>query len=204
MTTAPDATPEGAKGYRALRSNVIDFASLFNTAVERVVEIQRSAIDLAAKQTTETLQTCKKALPSKAPGLFAFDLAEQTFQHLADTQKKVLHLVVEQSHAVLEATKRNSESVTTIAEDLTTEIKNSMQRVLAAQKKILEFASQQNKAVAETVKEQTTALGEPAAAVTESMQKGVEALIDNQKELLDNQDKLLDDATKSLQVAAGE
>jgi len=204
MSTAPHATTEGAKGYQALRSNLISFASLFQSAVQRVVDIQRSALDLATKQTTETLETCKKALPSAAPGLFAFELAEQTFQRLAETQKKVLDLVVEQSGAALEATKRNAESVTAIAEDLTTEVKNSLQRVLSAQKKVLDFVSQQNKAVGETVKKETAGLGEPAAAITESVQKSVETIIHNQKQLLDNQEELLDEATKSLQAAAGE
>jgi len=206
MNTAPDATPEKAekaKGYETLRSNLLDFASLFKTGIDRMAEIEKSAFDLAAKQTAETIQTCKKVLPASMPGLFVFDLAEQSCQRFADTCGKVVDLVVEQSAAILEATKRESKSATKIAENFTTEAKQAAERVIAAQKNILDFAAKQTKEVGGTLKKEAADLGEPASAVAESVQKGVETLIDSQRELLDNQQELLDRAIKPLEAAAG-
>ena len=203
-TEATDPNQENAKGYQALRSNLIDFVALFKTGVERVAEIEKSALDFAAKQTTETVKTCKQVLPKATPGVFILDLAEQSFKRFVDNNKKVVDLVVEQGAAILEATKRNSELAIKIAKDVTTEAKQAAERVNAAQKSILEFASEQNKAVGKTLKEQVADLGEPATAVADSMEKGVETLIKGQKELLDNQTELVEKVSKSFKAAAGQ
>ena len=198
-----DAKQESAKGYQALRSNLIDLVGLFKTGIERVAEIQKSALDLAAKQTTETVKACKKVLPKATPGVFVLELAEQSFKRFVDNNKKVVDLVVEQGTALMEATKRNTEFATKIAEDVTTEAKQSVERANAAQKSVLEFASEQNKAVGKTLKEQVADLGEPATAIADSMEKGVETLIKGEKELLDNQTELVENVSKSFEATAG-
>lgn len=62
---------------------------------------------------------------------------------------------------------------------------------------MLEFAAQQNKAIGETVQKQAGVSGTPAAAVADSVQKGVDALIETQKELLEIAAKPLKEAASA-------
>ncbi len=55
---------------------------------------------------------------------------------------------------------------------------------------MLDFAAKQNKAVAEAFRRQTGVKGSPVAEVAESVERGVDTLIDMQKEFLDTASKI--------------
>jgi len=59
----------------------------------------------------------------------------------------------------------------------------------------LDFAAQQSKALSEAAKQQFDISGTPAAAAAESFQKGIDVLLEMQKDLLEA-------ATKPLKAAA--
>lgn len=159
-------------------------ATLYVNAVERLAEVQKKSIDLAAVQYSEVIDFWKKIsqeFPGK-PGLFLLDLAGNGFERYTDTQKAVIDLVVEQSHAMADLAKERSTKTT---EGVTNFVKETMERSVATQKKALDHSAAQTKAVFETAKEQFAFAGSPVKAVADSIQRGVDTVIDTQKELLD-------------------
>jgi hypothetical protein len=59
-----------------------------------------------------------------------------------------------------------------------------VERAVATQKKVLDHAAAQSKEVFDTTREKFAANGGPAEAVADSIQRGVNAIVDAQKELL--------------------
>ena len=64
-------------------------------------------------------------------------------------------------------------------------MQQTVEHSVAAQKKALDNSAAQTKAAFETAKQQFGLAGTPAEAAAESFQRGVDSLIETQKELLD-------------------
>jgi hypothetical protein len=60
-----------------------------------------------------------------------------------------------------------------------------VERVVAAQKTVLDHAAAHSKEILETAREKFGAEGSPVEAATDSIQRGVNAIVEAQKELLD-------------------
>jgi hypothetical protein len=183
-----DNNPETSKNAVADKIEAMfgDATTLFNKGVERKAQVQKQLLDLAAQQNAEALATCKKlfqAVPSM-PGLFLFDMAAQAFDNYVAVQKNILSLVVDQSFAFTAyATQARKESPEKTMSGFTDMMRQSVERGVAVQKSVLDTAAQHNDAASETVKRELS--GTPAAAVADSIQVGVNAIIETQKEVLD-------------------
>jgi hypothetical protein len=185
MNTTKKTTDQTVSAAAADKTEVVEtIATLYTNGVERLAEVQKIGIDLAAKQNAELLEAWKtiaRAFPG-APGLVMLDLVSNALNRYADTQKGAIDLVLEQSHALASLAKERASSTANAADGAAAIVKQTVDRAVAAQKTALDFSVAQTKLAFETAKQLT---GTPAGAAAESFQRGVHGLIDAQKELLD-------------------
>ena len=160
---------------------------LYVNGVERLAELQKKSLDIAAEQSAEWMNAWKKAFSyfPPTPATYVFDIAEKAVETFVATQKSAIDLVVEQSHAVAGINQVRGEAYATIADSVTGIFQQSVERSVEAQKKVLDFASAQSKSAFETTKKQLGTAGAPVAAIVESLQRGTETLIETQKSALD-------------------
>ena len=188
MTTTKKSVREPVSAAAAEKTEVAEtIATLYTKGVERLAEVQKKGIDLAVRQNAELLDACKKfaqVVPG-APGLFMLDLAANAFERYADTQKGAIDLVLEQSHALAGLVKERAASVSKATEGAAAIVQQTVEHSVAEQKKALDNSAAQTKAAFETAKQQFGLAGTPAEAAAESFQRGVDGLIEAQKELLD-------------------
>ncbi len=155
----------------------------FGNGLAQIVEMQKMVIDATLKQSAEAFEAVKGSFPvkSQAPCACVFEAAGQTLEKCATIQKKVLDLVQEQGTALAETVKISdlSKSMNTTV----TMLQQSAARTIAAQKSALSIASQQNNAVGDAVRRQFP--NTAAALVVESVQRGMDILLENQTEFLD-------------------
>ncbi len=162
------------------------FTRLFVTGVGRIADVQKKSIDIAVQQNAELLDLWKKAIQKipGAPGLFLAELQGSGFERYAEMNKAAIDLAVEQSKAYSDLARERVATATRANEEVDSFAKKSMERVVAMQKKVLDQSAAQAKAVVESTNKQ---FGEdsPMDAAADSMQRGVNAMVDAQKELLD-------------------
>jgi len=183
MSTKSKST-KSAAGAAEKNEVVETFIPLYTKNVERLAELQKKSLEIAAEQNAELIAACKKAFRyiPETPGLFVFDLVAETFERFVETQKGAIDLAVEQSHVVAGLAKQRNGSAAKLAEGVTSLFKQSVEQSVAAQKKALDYYSQQHKTACEAVKKQFKIADNPAA---EAFQNGVDALIETQKTMLD-------------------
>jgi hypothetical protein len=157
---------------------------LYTSGIERVAEIQKKGLDLAVQHNAEMVNTWKKHAVI-APGLFVLDLATTAFERFADTQKGAIDLVVEQSQALANLVKERKVKATDTLEEGKARAQEAIEHAVAAQKTALDYSAKQAKAAIQTAKQQLGYAGTPAAAVADSMQRGMEVVVEAQKELLE-------------------
>jgi hypothetical protein len=184
MSTPRKSTRSAAAAAAATKNEVVEsFIPLYTKNVERLAELQKKALEIAAEQNAELIEVYKKAfrfIPD-TPGLFLFDLVGQTFERYVETQKGAIDLAVEQSHALAGLAKERGSSVAKVAEGVTALFQQSVEQSVAAQKKALDYYAEQHKTAYETAKRQFR-ISNPAA---EAFQSGLDALIETQKAMLD-------------------
>ncbi len=161
-------------------------AKLFTTGVGRIAEVQKKSIDIAVQQNGELVDLWKKAIEKipGAPGLFLLELQSSGFDRYAEIHKATLDLIVEQSKAFTDIAKERTATAAKVGEEVDNFTKKSIERVIAMQKKALDQSAAQAKAVVEGSSRQFGE-GSPVEAAADSMQRGVDAIVDAQKELLD-------------------
>ena len=188
MTPTPKVNREPIVEDAAEKAEYRDyFTVLFLHGVERMAEFQKQSIDLAVQQNTEFVEIVKKAA-EKMPGgsrLPLLDLATGAVTRYADTQKSAIDFVVEQTQAWTDAFKDGAGMAKKSTEAATNVAKQTIERSLAVQKKALENSAAQTKAVVDIAKHQFGFSGAQADAMTESFQRGVDTIVEAQKELLD-------------------
>ncbi len=169
----------------------IDFgeswARLFTSGVERIAEVQKKTIDIAVQHNTELVDLWKKAvqkLPG-APGLFFLELENSGIERFAGVHRATIDLFVEQSRAFAEMLKERTTAAAKVNEEADSFAKKSVERVIAMQKKALDQSAAQAKEVLEASNKQFGVKGSPVEAAADSIQRGVDAIVDAQKELLD-------------------
>jgi hypothetical protein len=180
----PKKSTKTANGSAKKNEVVEAFIPLYTKNVERLAELQKKSLDIAAEQNAELIDACKKAFHyiPETPGLFLFDLVGQTFERFVETQKGAIDLAVEQSHVVAGLAKERGGSATKVAEGVTALFQQSVEHSVAAQKKALDYYSEQHKTACETAKKQFRIPDNPAA---DAFQNGIDALIQTQKTMLD-------------------
>ena len=159
---------------------------LFVTGVGRIAEVQKKSIDIAVQQNAELVDLWKKAIQKipGAPGLFLVELQASGVERYAEMNKAAIDLALEQSKAFTDLAKERVATVTKGGEEVDSFNRKSIERVIAMQKKVLDQSAAQAKAVVESTSKQFGE-GSPVDAAADSMQRGVDALVDAQKELLD-------------------
>jgi len=188
MNTTKKTANQTVSAAAAEKTEVVDtITTLYTNGIERLAEVQKKGIDLAAAQNAELLDSWKKiarVFPG-APGLVMLDLVSNALDRYADTQKGAIDLVLEQSHALASLAKERASSTANATDGAATIVKQTVDRAVAAHKNALDYSVAQTKAAFETAKQQFGMTGTPAEAAAESFQRGVDGLIEAQKELLD-------------------
>jgi hypothetical protein len=176
--------PAGAPGKDKLDWTE-SMAKLFTAGVGRIADVQKKSIDIAMQQNAELSELWKKAIQKipGTPGLLLLELQGSGFDRYAEIQKAAIDLVVEQSKAFADLVKDRTATAGKVSEEADTFAKKSVERVIAMQKKALDQTAVQAKAVVESSSRQFGE-GTPMEAAADSMQRGVDAIVDAQKELL--------------------
>ena len=188
MITNKKTTREPVSTAAAEKTEVVEtIAAQYTTGIERLAEAQKKGIDLAVKQNAELLDAWKKiaqVVPG-APGLFMLDFASNAFERYAETQKGAIDLVLEKSHALAGLVKERAASPADASEGVAAIVQQTVDQCVGAQKKALVYSAAQTKAAFQTAKQQFGLTGTPADAAAASFQRGVDSLIETQKQLLD-------------------
>ena len=184
MNTARKSTKGTAKAAEKNNEVVETLVPLYTRNVERLAELQKKSLEIAAEQNAELIGACKKAFSfvPELPGSFLFDLIGQTFERFVETEKGAIDLAVEQSQAVAGLVKERGTSAAKVAEGVTALFKQSVEHSVAEQKKALDYYAEQHKTACETAKKQFRIANNPAA---DAFQTGIDALIQTQKTMLD-------------------
>jgi hypothetical protein len=183
MSTSKKSTKSATEA--ATKNGAVEaFIPLYTKNVERLAELQKNSLDIAAEQNGELIDACKKAFSyiPETPGSFLFDLVGQSFNRFVETQKGAIDLAVEQSHVVAGLAKERSDYAAKVTEGATTLFKQSVEYSVATQKKTLDYYAEQHKTACETAKKQFRIPNNPAA---DAFQSGINALIETQKTMLD-------------------
>lgn len=188
MSTIPRTNREPAASYAAETKGFEDnISALYTAGIDRVAEIQKRTIDLAVAQNAELTETWKKIVQKipGAPGLFMLDLAKSAFESYADTKKGAIDMMVEHGHSLAGMAKDNVTAVSKASENMVGVVQKSVERAAAIQKKSLDQTAAHTKVVLDTIKQQSGFAGSPAVAAVDSFHRGVDAVIEAQKQLLD-------------------
>ncbi len=168
-----------------MKVDVIESISeLYTKGIERLAAVQKNGLELAVKHNAEVASVWKKfTLPM--PGALMLDLATTAFERFAETQKGAIDLLVEQPHAFSKLIKERKVKATDPIEEGKKTAKEAIEHSIAAQKTALEYTTKQAKAAFETAKQQLNYAGTPAGTAAESMERGMDIVLEAQKELLD-------------------
>ena len=175
--TAAEKTPEMLEAV----------STLYAEGIDRLAQVQKKGLDFAVQANNEILQSWKKislAMPG-APGMMVLQLASSAFERYADTQKGAIDLVLTQSHAIMDVVKEGSAATSQANNVSTGLIQKAVQESVSVQKRALDESAAQTKAAFEKAKAQMGLNGTPAETAVDTMQMGVESLIESQKSLLD-------------------
>lgn len=159
-------------------------SELYANGIVRLAEIQKKSLEIAVKHNAELVSTFKKqTLP--VPGVFMLDLATTALEHFANTQKDTIDLVVEQTHVFASLVKERKIKATDSMEEGKKRAKEAIVQSIAAQKTALDYTAKQTKAAFEAAKQQYGYSGTPTGAAADSMQRGMEVVVEAHKDMLD-------------------
>jgi hypothetical protein len=157
---------------------------LYTTGIERLAEVQKKGLEIAVKHNAEVASAWKKfTLPM--PGVLMLDLATTAFERFAETEKGAIDLMVEQTHTFSKLVKERKVKATDTMEEGKKRAQEAIEHSIAAQKTALDYTAKQAKAAFETAKQQMGYAGTPAGTAAESMERGMDIVLEAQKELLD-------------------
>jgi hypothetical protein len=157
---------------------------LYTSGIERLAGVQKSAINSATEHNAEMMKALKKQA-SAAPGLLMVDLATNAFDRFAETQKGAIDLIVEQTQTLAGLVKERRVNATKAIDEGVTKAQDAINQSLAAQKTALDYTSKQTKTAFETAKQQFGYAGTPIGTAADSMQRGMEVVVEAQKDLLE-------------------
>jgi hypothetical protein len=181
-TKEANGTVTAAEGTKV---DVIEsITELYTNGIERLAEVQKKGLEVAVAHNAEVASAWKKfALP--IPGVLMLDLATTAFEQFATTQKGAIDLVVEQTHTFSKLVKERSVKATDTLDEGKKRAKEAIEHSVAAQKTALDYTAKQTKAAFETAKQQLGYAGTPAGTAAESIERGMDIVLEAQKELLD-------------------
>jgi hypothetical protein len=161
-------------------------AAFYLRGVERIAEVEKEFIDLAVQQNKEMGELLKKAA-AKLPGgprIPMLDLAHSAVHRYADVQKAAVDFFVDQNRIWMDAYKDRTGTAKKTGESASHAVKQVMESSFAVQKKALEHTAAHTKAVVDAARNQFGISGTQADAMTDSFRRGVDTIVEAQKELL--------------------
>jgi hypothetical protein len=184
-----DMETKDAKGpvtaAEAVKVDAIDsITELYTTGIERLAEVQKTGLEIAVKHNAEVVGAWKKfTLP--VPGVLMLDLATTAFERFAETQKGAIDLMVDQTHTFSKLVKERKFKATETMEQGKKSAKEAIEHSIAAQKTAMDYTAKQAKAAFATAKQQLGFAGTPVATAADSMERGMDIVLEAQKDLLD-------------------
>jgi hypothetical protein len=173
--------PESAKNIDFFENAAI----LYKKGVERIAELQNRYIECAVQQNKDMLELWKH-MTEKLPWASSMNVCDDaagTIERFAEAQKTAINLAVDQSRAFVEMVKERTATVSKSADSISKFAHQSFERSVAAQKKVAEATVTETKSAFENARERFSGPG--TEAVTESIQRTVDTVINAQKELLE-------------------
>ena len=169
------------------RADIREEASaLYLRGVERLAAVQKQLIDVVVQHNKEAFEVIKRAT-AKIPGAVgapALDLAHRAVGRSADIHKSAVDLVVEQNKIWMDTFTDRTGTVKKSSESATNAFKHAMESTLAVQRKALEHTASQTKAMVDAARNQFGFSGTQADAMTDTFRRGVDTIVEAQKELL--------------------
>jgi hypothetical protein len=157
---------------------------LYTNGIERLAEMQKKALDLTVRQNAEVASAWKKFTPAK-PSELMLDLATAAFERFAETQKGAIDLIVDQTHTFAKVVKERTMKATDTMEEGKERAKEAIEHSIAAQKTAVDYTAKQVRAAFAAAKQQFGYAGTPAGAAADSMERGVDIVVEAHKDLLD-------------------
>jgi hypothetical protein len=197
-TEAPPGHPAAAKPEGQETPPAIAFANLFHKGMVRFAEIEKNALDQLVQHNADVQSAWKQVYKEPSAPVTAFmDMAVEGIERFVEAQKSLVDLAVEQSALVVNVTNERVEGSAKTSASIGEMVTHSTGKLIAAEKVVLDFAAQQNTLMMERIKRQFGLTGSsPAAAAAESIRKGVDVVVEAQKEMIDL-------ATKPIKAATG-
>ena len=163
------------------------FATMVHKGVERLADLQKATLDVLNQQTLELDSFYRQAFRGMPtlPGMMFMDLAEQAMGRMVEAEKNIIDIAVKQSAQAMELAKQRTDTASKTAEAMKELFAQSTERAVAVHRIVLDLAAEQNKMVAETVKRQAGVAGTPVARAAETIERGVDTMIETQKEILE-------------------
>lgn len=158
--------------------------NLYSSGIERLAEIQKKGLEIAVRHNAEVVSTWKK-IAVAAPGLLMLELANTAFERFAETEKVAIDLMVEQTHTFAKLVKERKVETTDTIEEGKKQAKEAIEHSIAAQKTAIDYTAKQTKAAFATVKQQLGYAGTPVETAADSWERGMDIVVEAQKELLD-------------------
>lgn len=186
MSPAPKAKKDAAAEEAGREKEIRDkFAALYTKSVERIADIQKRSIDIAMQQNKETFglwRQLAEKLPW-APQLKGFEEAASRLEQFAGTQKSAIDLMVENTRAFVEMVKERTAAAEKTTDSVLNFAQESFDRSVDAQKKAADAVVAETKSAFDNARVPFEFPG--SKAVAESIQHGVDAVVEAQKELLE-------------------
>lgn len=186
MSPAPRAKRDAAAVEAAKDHEMAEkVAALYTKSVERMADIQKRSIDVAMQQNKEVIGLWKQVAEKLpwAPQLKGLDEAAGRLEHFAGTQKSAIDLMVENTRAFVEMVKERTAAAEKTTDSVLNFAQESFDRTIETQKKAADAALAETKSAFENARAHLEFPG--GAAVAESIQRGVDAIVEAQKELLE-------------------
>ena len=168
-----------------MKVDVIEsMTELYTNGIERLADVQRKGLEIAVKHNAEVACAWKKfTLPM--PGVLMLDLATAAFERYAEDSEGRNRPYGGATHTFSKLVKERKFKVTDTIEQGKKSAKEAIEHSVAAQKTALDYTAKQTKAAFETAKQQLGYAGTPAGTAAESMERGMDIVLEAQKELLD-------------------
>ena len=181
--THRESVIEEMEGKAELRNET---AAWFLKGVERIAEVQKQFIDLAVEHNKEMGDLLKKAA-AKLPGgprIPMLEVAYSAVSRYADVQKSAVDFIVDQNRIWMDVFKDRTATAKKTGESASHAVKQVMESSLAVQKKALAHTAAHTKAVVDAARSQFGISGTQADAMTDTFRRGVDTIVEAQKELL--------------------
>jgi hypothetical protein len=161
-------------------------STLYTKSIERIAAAQKKALDSAAQQNADLIGAWKK-IAQVTPGTpvpSVLDLAGSMFGQFVDMQKGAIDLALEQSQTLAGLASERVGSISDANAAVKTIVRDTVERAAATQKNAIDFSAAQTKAAFDTFRKQSGVAGTPIETAADSIQRGLDSLVETQKEIL--------------------